>query len=78
MDMRYAYQVFNFFFMIAKNVFSQVVLILKQPARKRQLVQHCCHCTTQHGTAPFGTYLEPVGNALNICLDGKAPIFEVS
>lgn len=51
---------------------------LKQPARKLQLVQHCCHCTTQHRTVPFRTYLEPVGNALNIFLDGKAPIFEHS
>lgn len=52
------------------------VLNLQQPAGKLQLVQRCCQL---HHTAldnPFWEQLEPVGNALNISLDGKAPILK--
>lgn len=69
----------DFFFLRQPRMYLvKWMLNLKQPAAKLQPFQHCCHRATQHGTVPFGTYVQLVGNALNVVLHGKAPISENS
>lgn len=68
----------DFSFKTAKNVSSQVSVEPEAACWKAPASPTLLPLPYTAGTVPFGTYLEPVGNALNVVLEGKAPISDNS